>query len=137
MELENRKILILEDDEYRMTSFRARFFKLPFDIVHVETAEQAKKQLMEEQFSLIFLDHDLGGEVYVDTTNKNTGSEVVRYITENIEELAFENVIFFIHSLNPQGADYMYKSLKRLKLQTFKTPGIWFEATFNKIITMG
>ena len=98
-------ILILEDSPERQKKFRS---KIPCATI-VDTAEACIQQLQQadEPWDWIFLDHDLGGEIFVDTDNKNTGSEVVRWICANKPEI--KKVI--IHSLNHDAAHYMAMDL--------------------------
>ena len=64
-------IFILEDDIVRIAWFKKEFKQ---DTLTINTdAEPAKKILKKQKFDLIFLDHDLGGEVYVSSDNANTG----------------------------------------------------------------
>jgi CheY-like chemotaxis protein len=116
-----------------MVEFKLRFKDLA-RITHAETAEQAKLDLQRKRYDLILLDHDLGGEVYVGTDHKNTGSEVARWITENKESIDIANTIFLIHSLNPTGAQYMKKTLERAGIKAHETPGVWLRPTFSKTI---
>src|SRR6185503_5276221 len=71
------KILFLDDNKKRIEFFKQ--FNPDADIV--ENAQDCIKSLKENGiYDLICLDHDLGGEVYVNSENKNTGMEVVRYL---------------------------------------------------------
>lgn len=70
-------ILFLDDDKNRQRHFRA----LVPSAVIVSTAEEAIAALQKEEFKVIFLDHDLGGQIYVDSSRKDTGMEVVRQLT--------------------------------------------------------
>jgi len=129
-------ILILEDDENRMVEFYDRFkgaesADVEFLINHAETAEEAINFLKSTTYDLIFLDHDLGGETYVDVNNKNTGSEVARFMNES--EIEFNGNII-IHSMNDIAAENMLKLIKPKNRFTIKVQGIWFKRIFDEVI---
>ncbi len=96
------RILILEDDPSRA----ARFVEeLPldsgYDVTICTTAKAALEALRLHSFDAIFLDHDLGGEVFVDSAREDTGAEVARWmVTSGLDAHTFVAV----HSMNPQGA---------------------------------
>ncbi len=104
------RILILEDDIDRMEVF---YSKLANDhtVVWVDTASQAIGYLGRGDFDVVFLDHDLGGEVFVNQADANTGSEVVRWMVSTDTLLSRPTVV--IHSLNFPAARSMEDSLNR------------------------
>jgi DNA-binding NarL/FixJ family response regulator len=96
------RIFILEDDPFRteyMIGYLDKAFNKP-NIVLSSDAEAAKKELAKELFDLVCLDHDLGGQVFVDSSEKNTGYQVAKYIKEN----NIKYKVCMIHSLNFMGA---------------------------------
>jgi CheY-like chemotaxis protein len=101
------KVLVLEDDPNRIRTFRFKFDP-SFEVMYVTTAQGGIDLLGIHQFDAIFLDHDLGGEQFVDTENTNTGSEVVRWLrvhgTRNDPYLV-------IHSLNFPASKNMHADL--------------------------
>ena len=99
------KILILEDDENRVEIFRRQL--IGFDVVYVDRASDAIKWLSEDKFDYLFLDHDLGGKVFVEET-ENTGYEVCLWLEENPEKKP-EHI--FLHSLNPNGRERMKQAV--------------------------
>lgn len=99
------KILILEDDIARIGSFRKQL--VGNHLVCVDNAKDAIKWLSEETFDVLFLDHDLGGEIFVEGI-KNTGYEVCLWLEENNDKKP--NVIF-LHSLNPNGRARMKQAI--------------------------
>lgn len=101
------KIFILEDNPERMKFFRWYFSVEKFQIFHADNVFDAEIIYeKEEPFDLLLLDHDLGGEVYVDSNNQNTGYQFAKFlITKDLK-----NIPLIIHSLNPYGVDNM-KSL--------------------------
>lgn len=119
------KALLLEDDKNRIKEFVQRFLDKQWSWDAVDTANQCIEKLKTVKYDIIFLDHDLGGETYVDLSNKNTGSEVARFWnkTENINK----DSIVIVHSYNNYGALYMTDSIKG----SHYAPGIWIESIFN------
>lgn len=107
------KILVLEDDLRRVQIFRQKL--VGFDLTFVETAMDAIGAIQDEEFDVIFLDHDLGGQVYVSTADKNTGSEVVRWMLASQGALFHYDPYIIIHSLNTPAAESMETALKRAK----------------------
>ena len=104
------KILILEDDNNRIVKFRDKLSR--HALLFVNSAADAIKLLLNEgeTFDMIFLDHDLGGEVYVDSSNTNTGSEVVRWLISDQDRIMIQPYII-IHSLNYPAAQEMQLNL--------------------------
>ncbi len=99
------KVLILEDDIERMKHFKRSLHPLYAEMTHVETAKECIKQMKENKFDWIFLDHDLGGETFVSTDNENTGSEVARWMSNNLNRFKDSEII--IHSYNAPAAKIM------------------------------
>jgi DNA-binding NarL/FixJ family response regulator len=94
-------ILFLDDDPYRTKRFR-----MTYPSAHTfETAQQIIDALdrLEAPAEVVFLDHDLGGETFVDSSNKNTGMEVVRWIEEHRPPI--DKIV--VHSMNHPAAERM------------------------------
>ncbi len=72
-------VLFLDDCPAR----RLRFLEACPLGTTVETADEAIEALKLGGWDVVFLDHDLGGEVYCDSSRADTGSEVVRWIVAN------------------------------------------------------
>ena len=121
------KILVLEDDIERIRQFRNSFKSLTGikEIHYCDMASNCVELLKKEKYGLIFLDHDLGGEMFVDTQNKNTGSEVARWIEQNPLENGQQVII---HTANPAGAKYMTQLIKN----SVHIPFVWVEEVFKK-----
>lgn len=101
------KILILEDREDRCIQFREAFSGI--DICFTDEAHVAIDRLQTEKWDVLFLDHDLGGQVRVSVTGKNTGSEVARFLEANLE---YKPSFIVIHSLNTIASRYMKMALR-------------------------
>jgi len=128
------KILLLEDDPNRVEEFQRRVEEfsernhVQCELVHVETAKDCIHKLETDKFKLVLLDHDLGGQVYVDTNNTNTGSEVARWMNKNPDKI--KGVSIITHTFNPAGA----KNIVALVPQCHYVPSIWNKDKFHKII---
>lgn len=77
--------------------------------------KKAKEALSQRSFDIIYLDHDLGGKVYVPSFLPNTGYALAKWISEN--NIKCKEII--IHSFNPTGAAAMKKVLPQAKLIPF------------------
>lgn len=105
-------IIILEDSMERVKKFRRNFPHAEF----YDTAKDCIDAMRDktEPF-VLFLDHDLGGMIYVDSKDTNTGMEVVREIER---DSSLQGFIFqvIIHSCNIPAAKEMKKALDRISL---------------------
>lgn len=59
-------------------------------------------------FDEVYLDHDLGGETFADSSQPNTGMEVVRWIVANRPTIG----AVIVHSLNAPAANEMVARLR-------------------------
>lgn len=100
------KILILEDNESRIKLFKDKLGHAELELYVAETADKAIDMIDNNKFEVVFLDHDLGGKVYVDSGEHNTGHTVAKHVAEL--ELSMPVII---HSFNTVGATNMYKYL--------------------------
>jgi len=100
------KILVLEDNEYRIKTFRKIFNKVAqptlFFVDNVKNAKEIYKKF--KPFDFIFLDHDLDNRIMVNSKEENTGYQFVKYI---IKDQPKGEII--VHSLNVVGANRMVK----------------------------
>src|SRR5208337_2024854 len=98
------KVFILEDDENRLSVFHREIPKIfpNCEYYFSINAAGAKAILAEHKvFDLICLDHDLGGQVFVNSSMENTGYQVAKFIRQN----GIRSRFFICHSLNPAGAE--------------------------------
>lgn len=101
------KIFILEDDPRRMKLFYKKI-GVENTIFHSDNVEEAKKIFNDHKpFDYIFLDHDLGGEIYVPSGHSNTGYQFAKLLAEQ-DDLS-GNIC--IHTMNPIGAENMAEVL--------------------------
>lgn len=77
-------VLFLDDDAARLTSFRSCY---PSAMLVTTAAECVARLQDRDRWDNVFLDHDLGGETYVDSDREDCGMEVVRWIVENKPEI--------------------------------------------------
>lgn len=68
------RILVLEDNGNRFNIFYDAL-GVENEICWAQTADQAIAFLSDNDFDVLFLDHDLGGMVDVDAADTNTGYE--------------------------------------------------------------
>lgn len=124
------KILLLEDDLNRVREFEKRVSELNENslLVHTKTAIDCINKLKTDKFELILLDHDLGGEIYVDSNREDTGSEVARWISNNRQSV--NGAIIITHSYNIVGA----KNIIDLIPNAIHVPSIWTKEIFHKTI---
>jgi hypothetical protein len=97
------KILFLDDAEIR----RLQFLKDHPEAVVVATADQCIERLKQGPWDLVSLDHDLAGEIFVDTSRDDCGMEVVRWMGQHRPQV--QQVI--VHTLNFKAAEKMLELL--------------------------
>jgi hypothetical protein len=96
-----RRILFLDDDPIRAEIFLAA----NPEGVWVETASDCITRLAEE-WDEVHLDHDLGGERFVDLSREDCGMEVVRWLCLEPHP-HLKATRFLIHSHNSMAAEMM------------------------------
>jgi len=98
VEMSKPKVLVVEDDPNRVQWFMDKFDKIA-ELFITMIPEIAVDYLDKNEPDLIFLDHDLGDEVYVDSSS-NTGDAVA----QALQFLGNKGGNVVIHTLNPIGA---------------------------------
>ena len=133
------KILVLDDDKIRLMLFSKLGEKYGLDMTLTETAKEAIDCLKASEFpctdeiadfpiekvtgigfDIIFLDHDLGGKIYVQS-GKETGYEVVEYLC-NLNPHLQAGILVVVHSFNPVGAENMMKLMEYRHLYCKRAP---------------
>jgi hypothetical protein len=110
------RILFLDDDPGRAVIFLAA----NPDAVWVQTASDCIARLVEE-WDEVHLDHDLGGERFVDLSRDDCGMEVVRWLClENHPHL--KQTRFLVHSHNPVAAEMMAIQIRLAGFQVENRP---------------
>lgn len=104
-------IVILEDNQERMKSFKRKLIGRA-NIIHFDNVKDFTSYIKEnkEKINMFFLDHDLGGQVYVPSKDENTGYQAALKIKETYGE-EYPNTI--VHSMNNIGADNIQAILER------------------------
>lgn len=103
------KVLVLEDNDSRIQTFKKYLKGRKFDVYYYDEATEAIAAIgVFGPFDVYFLDHDLGGMIYVDSEEENTGYQVAKYLSE---KKIYKNSQIFIHSLNQVGAENMHNIL--------------------------
>jgi len=110
------KIFILEDDAKRTEWFNKKFIQN--EVIVSDNVKDALAILESNDFDIFFLDHDLGGQVYVDSGEFNTGNTISKYLSENMRKQA----PVVVHSWNAEGARSMLNNLLSKKIRCVYTP---------------
>ena len=108
------KTLFLDDSDLRCRPYLSAN---PWATI-ARTAAEAIAALGREPFDVVSLDHDLGGQAYVDSSEPETGMEVVRWIVAN--RPVIPSVI--VHSLNEKAAERMVQALKEAGYAVVREP---------------
>lgn len=152
------RVLILDDDPNddgvvgkgrRLGMFRDNFSKLQekngteFEILHVVTARECIEKIVDG-VDMIFLDHDLGGKTFVDSSSEDCGMRVVDFIVA--APWFCEGVLCIcIHSFNTAGGKMMAAAIEgATKMEFVKGeraptviwhPGIFLPDHFEKVFS--
>lgn len=118
-------ILFLDDDGNRTKTFVSR---VPSALTH-STADSicqgiAAAKEAGEKVKYLFLDHDLGGEIYVDSNREDCGMEVVRFLAKNVAEYITVIDTIIVHSHNQPAAERMVYNLREYGYNTYYVPFI-------------
>ncbi|MHC5543415.1 cyclic-phosphate processing receiver domain-containing protein [Singulisphaera rosea] len=120
----DHRILFLDDDPERAREFLAGNPKA----VWVETVEDCLSRL-EETWDEVHLDHDLGGERYVDFEREDCGMAIVRWLSL-IPRPHLRATRFFVHSHNPSAARMMVMQMSaagfRVEGRSFGSSKPWY-----------
>jgi len=100
------KILLLEDNSLRVEKFKQLFRNQ--ELFVFDDIKEALNDCLGKEFPVMFLDHDLGNRIWVDSNEENTGYQFVKKLIENQLQ---KNALIYIHSMNPIGANKMLNLL--------------------------
>jgi hypothetical protein len=117
------KILILEDNIERIEKFKLLFKNQ--EVFIYDNVKDAFHICCFIDFDVMFLDHDLGGKIWVDSNEENTGYQFIKWI---VNEKKNKNSLIYIHSMNPIGANNMLNYLLDNEYD-----GIWIPFNLLKI----
>jgi hypothetical protein len=110
------RLLFLDDDPDRASAFLTEY---P-EAVWVETVEQCLARL-EEPWDEVHLDHDLGGETFVDLSRDDCGMAVVRWLCLHPRP-HLKRTRFIVHSHNPNAAYVMVMQMMATGFQVEARP---------------
>jgi len=102
------KILLLEDNQIRIEKFKQLFKNQ--DLFIFGNIKDAYLACISNYFPVLFLDHDLDNQVWVNSNEENTGYQFIKMLIENSNHQV-KNSLFYIHSMNPGGANRMLNLL--------------------------
>ena len=101
------RIIFLDDNHQRWYRFKDKVS----DAVRAETADECIHLIRDSiKIDWLFLDHDLGGEAYVNSAREDCGMEVVRFLCKDNLTKTISNIV--VHSHNTVAALEMYNKLK-------------------------
>ena len=107
------KVLILEDDPNRIKTFKNKLKE--HDLYFFTNVSDAKDAVAAfGPFDYYFLDHDLDGQIFVDSKEMNTGYRFAEFLAES--NVTGEIVV---HSMNPAGAQNIKGVLPQAQLVPF------------------
>jgi len=121
------RILFLDDDPNRAAIAYQRWPKDKCDnTIWCSTARDAIFILKDygQDMAEAHLDHDLGGETYVNSEREDCGMEVVRWLESlsNEDIKVFESTLFICHSHNTRAGKNMAKRIRTLGLKSKQVP---------------
>jgi hypothetical protein len=118
-------ILFLDDDSNRAAIAYKRWpEEKRNNTMWVTTAEDAISVLDDycKELKEVYLDHDLGGERYVNTKREDCGMEVVRWLESQPDIGRFSHIRFTVHTWNIPAGHEMTGRLNKLGLKVTYTP---------------
>lgn len=115
----SRRFLFLDDNPSRHQAFSRMTIGILTD--HVWTAKECIETLLrEEPYDCVFLDHDLGGQVFV-TEVEGSGTEVAQFIASSLPKERYPKAIV-VHSWNPDGALRMEQLISQTNIPVSRKP---------------
>jgi len=107
------KVLILEDSPHRVSSFREKLKK--HDLYFFDDVKDACEAFdLLGPWDALFIDHDLGGNINVDSEDENTGYQFAKYIKDK----QLPDMII-IHSINSVGSQNIKNILPTAQIVPF------------------
>jgi len=111
------RILILEDNLERRKQFRKNFTNAV--IVFKKTVPETIERLQNRKWDYLFLDHDLGDKIYVESNGSElTGYHVAKFLYNNPQ---FKPEHIYTHSFNENGRKNIVTALPECE----ECPGVW------------
>lgn len=109
-----RNVLFLDDRSKRFSAAMEKYKNDNLTIVcHVPECIDLLRS-GQHKWDIVHLDHDLNLEVFVDSTRKDCGMEVVRWLcSSTLSSALAERCEFIVHSKNHYSSPKMVEMLKR------------------------
>jgi len=102
------KVFILEDNDERIKQFEDLLTPAGYYLTIAKSVAEAI-QKYSPPYDILYLDHDLGGEVMVDSEKPNTGYQFAKWLVANDVDLIRRRIV--LHSMNPAGVRNMKSQL--------------------------
>lgn len=123
-------LLFLDDDPKRaVLAYNRMPVKDRGETIWCQTAAEAIQTVWDYRDNLtkVSLDHDLGGQQYVNTKREDCGMEIVRFLEKKAhkepeEFKKLEGTLFVIHSWNTHAAPIMQDRLSKIGLNSVWIP---------------
>ena len=112
------KVLFMDDRSKRIHSAIGKFKNC--DLTIVTNVIECLQFLSNEEWDVVFLDHDLGGQEFMDPSSPFSGMEVLRYISRTSWPIEKKKPNFVIHSSNTFAAMAMEEYLKEMKFSVVR-----------------
>jgi CheY-like chemotaxis protein len=115
------RVLFLDDDPGRHACLKR--LSVGHEVTAVVTAAEAIAALRENEYDLVCLDHDLGGKVFVNSTDEDTGYQVAKSLSRPGARIPRRVIV---HSFNPDGTARMVRRLRAAGVDVVAAPfGTW------------
>lgn len=109
-------IYILEDSIHRIALFKKYIPNGKYFTEAHEMIKALSNLPADEHIDILFLDHDLGGEVYVDSSREDCGMEVARWLAiQRLVNPPINIKHIVVHSWNIPAARKMTECLSSLQ----------------------
>lgn len=112
------KVLFLDDSSRRIHNAMVKYKH--HELTIVATAKECLRMLNQNEFTIVSLDHDLGGCDFVDPDDPTSGMEVIRYLEKTRWPPEKKPPIFIIHSSNHFAAKAMEQRLQAIGFEAFR-----------------
>jgi hypothetical protein len=107
------KVFILEDNSYRIRALKEKFKRHE---VHIFDNVKDAIRGYDDDYDLFLLDHDLDGQVYVDSEKENTGYQLAKWLAR--KENIFQKRII-AHTMNITGAQNIQAILPHAEIMPY------------------
>ena len=102
------RVFVLEDDPVRIKLFRNAGIGHDLTVVTTLSRPDGAFAQWNPPYDLVYLDHDLGGQVMVDSDEEETGAAFTRWLPPAGDH----QPVITIHSFNPVGTQRMFRDLR-------------------------